>query len=278
MLRIGTSGFSFPDWKGTVYPERISGKEMLSYYARKLGFDCVEINATYYRLPTARTMEEMLRKVPKDFEFVVKGFRGITHDPFDSRLEKIPGTEEVDTYLAQFKEAMKPLQADKKLGAVLLQFPVFFSSRPETHDYILKCKERLKEMELVIEFRNSGWAQDETFAFLRENGLGYCAVDEPKLPRLMPFRNEVTSSIGYLRFHGRNRNWFNAPVSERYDYLYSNTELGEFTPEIRKMEKKAKKVFAFFNNCHLGSAAKNALTLKALLGLEGPAAERDFFT
>jgi len=103
--------------------------------------------------------------------------------------------------------------------------------------------------------------------FLKENGLASCAVDEPKLPRLMPFVNEVTSSLGYLRFHGRNPNWLNAPVAARYDYLYTNEELEEFVPEARTMNSRAGKMFVFFNNCHAGSAVKNAGMFRKMLGL-----------
>ena len=95
-------------------------------------------------------------------------------------------------------------------------------------------------------------------------------MDEPKLPRLMPFINKVTSDIGYLRFHGRNTNWFNSSLEERYNYLYSKDELKEFLPEIKKIDMNAKKTFIFFNNCHAGFAVKNALDLLKLLNPDMP--------
>lgn len=269
MIKIGTSGFSFPDWKGTVYPARLSNKEMLSYYAYTLKFDTVEINFTYYTLPNPGHMEIISDKVPEDFEFVVKGYKGITHDPFDNRLETLPTKEDIERSLHAFSHALTPLRNSNKLGAVLFQFPVFFSYNHRNRDYILFCKDQLKDSQLVIEFRNKDWARDETFSFLRENNLGYCAVDEPKLPRLMPFINEVTSSFGYMRFHGRNPHWFNSPVSERYNYFYSDEELKEFVPEAEKMGSKAQKVYTFFNNCHAGFALRNALSFKRMLGSGG---------
>ncbi|MBM4128740.1 MAG: DUF72 domain-containing protein [Nitrospira sp.] len=268
MIKIGTSGFSFPDWKGIVYPPRLANKDMLFYYTHHYKFDTVEINSSYYAIPNPGTMETMSDKTPDNFVFVVKGYKGMTHDPFDHRLEHIPTEDEVKESFQGFNRALQPLKESHKLGAVLLQFPVFFYRNPRNRDYILFCKEQLKDIPVVIEFRNNAWAAHETFEFLRANDLAYCAVDEPKLPRLMPFINEVTSSIGYLRFHGRNQNWFNAPVSERYDYFYSDGELREFVPEVRKMESRAAKVFIFFNNCHVGSALKNALTFKGMVGEE----------
>jgi len=269
MVKIGTSGFSFPDWKGTVYPGRLPAREMLSYYADELKFDTVEINSTYYNIPKPENMEAMAKKTPDGFEFVVKAYRGMTHDPFDDRLEEKPSEEAVESYFRIFRESLEPFKAGNKLGAVLMQFPVFFYPSEHSREYMLKSKELLRGIPLVIEFRNKAWAKDETFAFLKENGLAYCAVDEPKLPRLMPFINEVTSSTGYMRFHGRNPDWFNAPVAERYNYLYTDDELREFVPEVNRMNERAEKSFIFFNNCHAGSAAKNAATFREMLGL-GP--------
>ena len=267
MIKIGTSGFSFPDWKGAIYPANLSSGRMLPYYTSELGFDTVEINSTYYRIPRSENMQAMVRKTPANFEFVVKGFRGMTHDPFDKRLETKPTQEDVEGYFRKFNEALEPVKKDGKLGAVLLQYPVFFLPSHENKEYILKSKDMLIDIPIVVEFRNRAWAKPETFQFLKENGLGYCAVDEPKLPRLMPFVNEVTSHIGYLRLHGRNPNWFNAPTSERYNYLYSDDELDGFIPEIEKMEKNSEKSYIYFNNCHAGKAVRNAQTLKDGLGL-----------
>ena len=267
MVKIGTSGFSFPDWRGTVYPGRLPARDMLSYYAGELKFDTVEINSTYYAIPKPGNMEAMADKTPDGFEFAVKAYRGMTHDPFDSRLEEKPSEGQVEEYFRLFSQAVEPLRVRNKLGAVLLQFPVFFYPAARSREYMLRSKELLGDLPLVVEFRNNGWANSETLAFLKDSGLGYCAVDEPKLPRLMPFVGEVTSRNGYIRFHGRNKNWFNAPVSERYDYLYTEEELEEFVPEVKKMNSVAEKLFIYFNNCHAGSAAKNAKMFRQMLGL-----------
>ena len=108
---------------------------------------------------------------------------------------------------------------------------------------------------------------EKTFGLLRANGIGYCAVDEPPLERLMPFVNAVTSDIAYLRLHGRNMNWFKVSAGERYNYLYSDDELAKFIPEIEKISGNSKKAYIFFNNCHIGFAARNAQRMKELLGM-----------
>jgi uncharacterized protein YecE (DUF72 family) len=83
MIKVGTSGFSFPDWKGTVYPPNIQPRDMLSFYEKELGFNVVEINFTYYTLPSQKSLMAMSQKTSPDFEFVVKSFKGMTHDIWD---------------------------------------------------------------------------------------------------------------------------------------------------------------------------------------------------
>ncbi len=267
MIRIGTSGFVFPDWKGIVYPKKLRAEDALYYYCDELGFDTVEINATYYSLLSAKAFSSMENKTRPGFEFVVKAYRGITHNYFDPILaHNKPTLPQVNDYIGKFMSSLVPLREKGKLGAVLLQIPVYFTPDADSRDYILMCKEKLKDVPLAIEFRNRQWSVPETFEFLRNNGLANCVVDEPKLPRLMPFVNETTSGISYIRLHGRNKNWFNSTREERYNYLYSDEELVGFVPEIKKAEKNSTKAHVFFNNCHSGSAIKNALRLKELLG------------
>ncbi|OGS44533.1 MAG: hypothetical protein A2539_01395 [Elusimicrobia bacterium RIFOXYD2_FULL_34_15] len=269
MIKIGTSGFSFPDWRGVIYPKTLQPKDILLYYQEDLGFDCVEINATYYTLLSDKSFVGMEKKTNPGFEFVVKGYKGFTHDPFDTRLaEKKPNMEKALEDMEKFNYSVQPLKEKNKLGAILLQFPVFFYPTDENKEYITICKDKFQNIPLIIEFRNHDWAKTEIFDFLKQNNLGFCIVDEPKLPRLMPFINEVTSDTGYFRLHGRNPNWFNVSIQERYDYLYSDKELKSFIPEIEKMTKKTKKTYAMFNNCHAGSAARNALSLKKLLNIK----------
>ncbi len=267
MIKVGTSGFSFPDWRGIVYPENIRPRDVLPYYEKVMGFDCVEINFTYYTLPGVNTMKSLAEKTSGDFEFVVKAHRSMTHDPFDSRRAEKPDEEKIKESFQKFYSSLLPLRDTGKLGAVLFQFPVFFYPGPKSMEYMLQAKEWLAGIPMVIEFRDKVWHNPETYTFLKENDLSYCVVDEPPVGRLMPFVNEVTSSLSYLRFHGRNPRWFNVPASERYDYLYSEQELARFVPEIQKMEKRARKSYVFFNNCHRGSAPRNALKMKELLGL-----------
>lgn len=266
-VRIGTSGFSFQDWKGKVYPPTIKNRDMLSYYEKELRFDTLEVNFTYYTLPTTASINGMVNKTSQNFEFVVRSHKEMTHEIWEDRERKrIKDTSEV---LKKFVYGLKPMIDQGRLGCILLQFPSFFWPNRQNHDYIVSCKEYLEDIPTVVEFRNRAWVRESTWSLLKDNNLGFCVVDEPSLPRLMPFVPKVTSEIAYIRFHGRNKNWFKASREERYNYLYSEEELKGFIPEIEKLHQDARKGYIMFNNCHAGSAVSNALQLKKIMGMAG---------
>ncbi|HEY9847737.1 MAG TPA: DUF72 domain-containing protein, partial [Candidatus Caenarcaniphilales bacterium] len=123
MLRIGTSGYSYPDWKGCYYPAGTKQSDMLRFYAEE--FDTVEINYTYYRIPAARTLADMARQVPNQFSFTLKANQAMTHDR--SAEPKIFQT---------FRAALAPLQEQGKLGCVLAQFPNSFHNDDQNRSYL----------------------------------------------------------------------------------------------------------------------------------------------
>ena len=252
MIRIGTSGFSYDDWTGPVYPPGLPTREQLEFYAKE--FDTVELNVTFYRIPGQGTVKSWVKRTPDDFLFTVKAFRGLTHE-----------REEPD--YDGFNEAVRPLQESGKLGSVLAQFPYSFHPVPENVDYLRRLREGLPELPLVIEFRHSGWATQDTFDFLEELRLGYCCVDEPQLKGLMPPVAVATGPIAYVRFHGRNyAKWYaHEEAWERYDYTYPEKELKEWVPKIEKLEGMAETTFAYFNNHYSGQAVQGARELKQLM-------------
>jgi uncharacterized protein YecE (DUF72 family) len=264
MIKIGTSGYSFADWKGTVYPKTLTPANMLYYYENEIGFDTVEINYTYYRQPTARSMANMVRNTHRDFQFTVKAYKEMTHEIWavDHKLK-----DNKDIF-KEFLDGIEPLAVNNKLGCVLAQFPVMFERGAPALDYLEIFRERMGNLPVVIEFRHCSWVGEDTYRWLDANQLGFCIVDEPRLPRLMPLVEEATGDLGYFRFHGRNPRWFNVPASERYNYLYNDKELSEFIPKIKNIAAKTKTTFVFFNNCHGGQAVKNAKKLMDLMGIE----------
>ncbi|MCL6520165.1 MAG: DUF72 domain-containing protein [Armatimonadetes bacterium] len=255
-IRIGTSGFSYDDWKGPFYPQGISKSEMLAYYASK--FPTVEVNSTFYAIPSANTFKRMVEKTPTDFDFVVKAYKELTHSP-EVNLD----------FFRQFKMAISPLNESGKLGCILAQYPWSFRKNIENMDRVRKLRHEFGELPVAVEFRNSSWISKETFELLREHNIGFCCVDEPRLHGLMPDVVVATSAIGYVRFHGRNAEkwWTHEEAWQRYDYLYTNEELSEWVPKIRKLAESCDRTYLFFNNHHAGNAAKNAQMIASLLGV-----------
>jgi uncharacterized protein YecE (DUF72 family) len=253
MLHIGTSGFKFPDWKGEFYPPEVKPVDWLAYYARH--FDCLEINAAYYRLLGAKVTAQMAAKVPPGFLFTIKAYRTLTHEI----ASQTPEDWEI------FADSLQPLIAEHKFGCVLAQFPTSFHPTAKNIDYLADFREKLAAYPLVMEFRRRDWLTEETFSWLKAHDIGFCGVDEPQLSNLMPPASQATSPIGYVRFHGRNaEDWWSGNREQRYNYLYSEAELQEWVPKIRTLDQAAEKTFVFLNNCHAGKAVKNALYLKAV--------------
>ena len=254
-IRIGTSGYSFKDWKGVFYPPTISDSSMLEFYTQF--FDCVEINSTYYRILSPYLFRRMAERTPEDFDFVVKLHRSMTHD-----------RASVHTTLEEFRASIEPLQELGKLKGLLAQFPWSFRNGKENREHILFLQSQFEGHPLFVEFRNDTWAAPGILSFLSNHNLYYCSVDEPDLPGLMPSDAHTTGDIGYVRFHGRNReNWFKKGVetTQRYRYLYEEEELKRWADKIKEISRQAKQIFVVFNNCYQNFGLKNAKMLLRLL-------------
>lgn len=254
MIYIGTSGFSYEDWVGPYYPEGLDKKDWLAFYAKE--FNTLEINFSYYRMPAPRTLAQMAQKVPPEFLFTIKATKEMTH------------TRDADPSLfPKFVNALQPLIDAAKFGAVLAQFPSSFHNTPENVDYLKAFRGHLGNLPVVVEFRNAQWLQEETFRLLREEQLGFCCVDEPRLKGLLPPVAEATSDVAYVRFHGRNaKKWWQHEESyERYDYTYKPEELQEWTPKIEKLNTEASKTFVFANNHYRGQGIDTARQLRLML-------------
>ena len=254
MLRIGTSGYSYKDWIGPFYPEGIPRRDMLVYYARE--FDTTEINFTYYRLPDPRTLAAMARKVPDGFVFTIKASQELTH-----------GREDNEQAFRQYVEALKPLQETGKFGCILAQFPWSFRPSEENRAYLEFMREQFGQLPVVVEFRNGGWIGEDTFDLLRRLRLGYCCVDQPRLRGLVPPVAQATAPVAYVRFHGRNaaKWWRHEHAWERYNYTYSDEELGEWVPKIRQLAQASESVYVFANNHWQGQAVTTAKQLRMQL-------------
>ena len=267
-ILVGPAGWSYADWRGRVYPEGAGAKfDTLALVAKY--FDTVEINSSFYHPLTPDTARSWLRRIAHNprFVFTAKLYRTFTHER---------GKATADDEKA-FREGVNPLAEAGKLGAVLIQFPWSFKNDREERSYLTELAQRFKAYPLVVELRHESWNNPRILQTLEDLGVGLCDIDQPLFANSIKPSAEVTSSIGYIRLHGRNyQNWFReeANVIERYDYLYSRDELDPWVNRIREVAQKAKQTFVITNNHARGQSLANAFEILAQLEEErvpGPA-------
>jgi uncharacterized protein YecE (DUF72 family) len=252
-LHVGTSGYSFADWVGPFYPPGTRSGDFLAHYATQFG--CVEVNSTYYRIPNPHVIALMEKKTPAGFRFVVKLNQAMTHE----------GSAE-PALCREFLAAIQPLKDAGKYSGLLAQFPWGFQKTEATKRHLEHLRELFAGEPLWVEFRHASWMHRQLPGWLRERALGYCAVDEPALPGLVPPVVHLTTDTGYVRFHGRNAaTWWGRGGGDRYDYDYSERELLEWVERVRVLADQAKQTYLFFNNCHAGQAARNAKLMEELI-------------
>lgn len=253
-IQIGTSGWSFQDWKGPFYPAEIEKGDMLPYYAEH--FKCSEINSTYYTIPHFKVFEHLVNKTPENFEFTVKFNKRTTHED-GHRIEAV----------YELNETIQPLKAAGKFSGYLAQFPYSFKNDEKSRGLLHKLRDTLPDDEIFVEFRHNSWLRNPVYRFLEKNNLSYVCVDEPQLSGLLPPQTVTTSHTGYIRLHGRNaETWWHPEKGDRYDYLYSNEELDDWIQRIDEMQNRVSKLYIFFNNCHHGQAPMNAKKMLSLFG------------
>lgn len=259
MIRIGTAGYSYKDWKGVFYPEDLPQAQMLTYYAGEFPF--TEVNTTFYRMPNPFMLANMAAKTPPSFRFFIKAFQGLTHK---RERELLP----------EFAAALRPLCQEGRLAGVLAQFPNSFRNKPENREFLGWFREGLgPDIPVVVEFRHREWVADEsTFDLLAAYDLAFTCVDEPQFKALVPPVVWATAEPGYVRFHGRNYQkwWHHAHPDERYDYLYSEDELQEWLPRLRELESQVDTVYVSMNNHRRGQAVINGRMLRDLLDRTAP--------
>jgi uncharacterized protein YecE (DUF72 family) len=279
-IRVGTSGWSYPSgqgtWNGIFYPvppgrrSRPGGRfDELRFYAEH--FDTVEINSTFYGVPTAAAAKGWVERTPPNFEFSLKLYQKFTHP---GMFEKATGKDPWD--LAQkdvdeFRAGIDPIASAGKLGALLAQFPASFRNEPESRAYLEWLLDRFRGYQLALELRHRSWSDEpeETLRLLDASGAAWAQIDEPK------FRSSIRQNLlpnvrtfYYLRLHGRNAaQWWSHEKSEdRYNYLYSASELEPFARAARQASREVKKAYLYANNHFSAKSVANAAILKHDLG------------
>ena len=258
-IRIGPAGWSYKDWEGVVYPRKPGSKfDPLGYLARF--FDAIEINSSFYRPPAATSATAWASRVSHnpDFRFTAKLHRVFTH-------ERGNATKDDEK---TFRAGIDPLAQAGKLGAMLLQFPWSFKNTDEERAYLKKLISRFKDYPLIIEVRHASWNTPAIYEELEMLDVGICNIDQPLFKKSIRPSALTTSTLGYVRLHGRNyQNWFRekAVRDERYNYLYSALELEPWIVRVKEVAKQVKETYVITNNHFLGKAVVNALEIKSTI-------------
>jgi uncharacterized protein YecE (DUF72 family) len=258
-LKIGTSGYDYLDWISRFYPETLKRQEFLSYYSRN--FNTLELNFSYYRMPTRPQMEKLATAPLGNLDFSIKAHESMTH-----RIDTHSWKESVKQYI----DAITPLLNNNKLSSILLQFPYKFHYTPENRQYMNNLINEMGRLPLVVEFRNSQWMSNRVFDALRRRNVGFCITDTPHMKGVPTTMDVVTSDVAYIRFHGRNEeNWWGSDAGAKFDYHYNNKELGSWISRLQSIVSLAGKIRIYFNNHRNGQAPSNALMLLELLKKAG---------
>jgi uncharacterized protein YecE (DUF72 family) len=235
-VHVGTSGWSYTDWEECFYPPEVRGAERLSYYATQ--FDTVELNVSFYRVPTPPMIAAWNARLHAGFRLAAKGTRLATH---------IRRLADVDEVLRFFYGRVLAIE---RVAIVLWQLPpTLRKDLPRLAAFLAALPRAVRH---AVEFRDASWWDDEVAALLAAHGAAFVAVSHPELPdALLP-----TADVLYVRFHGLG--------TRKYDYEYSQAEL---EPWIERIAERlgGRELYAYFNNDYRCQAIRNARTFRALL-------------
>jgi len=238
-LLIVTSGWSYNHWKEIFYPKDLASEKWLSFYAET--FPTVEINNSFYHLPSRETFETWRAQTPPDFVFAVKASRFITH------LKKLKEVEEPLNRLLT-----NALGLGAKLGPFLFQFPPNWNKNAERLKSFLAILPPNRKF--VFEFRNETWFDREIFQLLRAKNAALCITSSPDFPS----SKEITTPFTFIRMHGGK---------ELYGSNYSERELRIWAKLVSRLLEEGIAVYVYFNNDAYGYAVKNAVRLREILGM-----------
>src|SRR5262245_28244486 len=284
-IRVGTSGWNYPSgagtWNGIFYPaKKTKGFDELAFYAQH--FDTVEVNSSFYRVPSVASTAAWARRTPAGFEFSLKLYQKFTHPEMFLKATGMDPADLDRTDVDEFRAAIDPLARAGKLGALLAQFPASFRNEPSSRGYLEWLLRAFKDYALAVELRHRSFSEDpaDAMRLLAEYGAALVQIDEPKFrDSIRQNRHPNVKTIYYMRLHGRNAaQWWSHEKSEdRYNYLYSAPELEPIVEEVEEASRDVKKTYVYANNHFSAKSVATAATIKNKLGQPLPGEYPDTF-
>ena len=294
-MRIGTCSWADDALVRHWYPPKLPARERLPYYAER--FSTVEVDSTFYRVPTEEMVRGWAERTPSGFVIHVKAFGLMTRHPV--RLEQLPPDlrdgmpvdhrGRVDrpprelraVVFREFRHALEPLREAGKLGGILFQLPPYVVPKPASYDYLEWAQAQLGGDDMLVEFRHRAWYEEDVradvLAWLEQRRMSYVTVDAPRLDGgNVPLTVvAATTPLAYVRFHGRNAATWNSRgggAAQRFDYTYGEDELSGWVEPLRELAGASEQTYAFFNNNNqtdgVAQAPAGAALLKRLLEAE----------
>ena len=244
-IHIGTSGWHYKHWVGTFYPPKLPPSKMFAFYQQY--FDTVELNNSFYRLPTVEAFRAWRDAAPDNFCFAVKGSRFLTHN------KKLKEPEQALQNLLPRAEIL-----GEKLGPILFQLPPKWKVNIERLELFLQALP--KHHRYAFEFREPSWNRDEVYAVLRQHNAAYCIYE------LAGFQSPIllTADFTYIRLHG---------PGGKYQGCYAEENLREWADRIAHWSRELRAIYVYFDNDDSGFAPRNALELKQLIERSVPASK-----
>jgi uncharacterized protein YecE (DUF72 family) len=288
-ILVGTASWSDPGFVEHWYPKKMPAGDRLAWYAQH--FEMVEVNSTFYAAPDPRMVERWCWSTPDGFTFDVKLHQLLSRHSTNLKLlppalqreaqtdakGRVQLTPEIEqAMIEQFQRSIEILEGAGKLGALLLQLSPAFSPKLHKLSELDDLLGALGQYRIAIELRNRNWAEGEqlkaTLDFLRAHSAAFVLVDTPAEKHftiMPPDLNEITNpQLAYLRLHGRDAHAYTTgkTVASRFNYDYSDAEIGEVAERARALARDAKEVHVVFNNNALDYAPHAASRMRAALG------------
>jgi len=291
-IRIGTCSWADDALAKHWYPPRTPPRERLPYYAER--FSTVEVDSTYYRVPTREMVQGWADRTPDGFVMHVKAFGLMTRHPV--KLDQVPPElrdglpvdhrgrvdrpprEARAAVFREFLASLEPLREAGKLGGLLFQMPPYVVWKPSSLDYLEWARDQVGIDAFLFEPRHRSWyaeeIRSELLRWLEERRMSWVVVDAPKVDagNVPATLVATTTPLAYVRFHGRNAGTWSArggSAAERFDHLYGENELREWVAPLRELSEQAHEAYAFFNNNNqthgVPQATAGAQLLRALL-------------